>query len=105
MWCVTEFASAMGIKRRTGQIDLQQAETAWLNFSRLAASDLQLLPLEAEDFHLAATLTLDAVSSLRAGDALHLACATRAAAKTIATLDDVMARNALRRKIRLVPFG
>lgn len=104
VWCVTEFASALGIKRRTGQLDQEQAESAWENFGRLAANDLHLLPLEAAHFHLAATMTLDASSSLRAGDALHLACAERAGARSIATLDEVMARNALRLKIKPVPF-
>lgn len=105
VWCVTEFASALGIKQRTGQIDRAQAETAWANFGRLAANDLQLLPLEAAHFHRAATLVLDASSSLRAGDALHLACAQLAGAKSIATLDDVMARTAMRLKIKPVRFG
>ena len=50
VWCVTEFASALGIKQRTGQIDRAQAETAWANFGRLAANDLQLLPLEAAGY-------------------------------------------------------
>lgn len=103
-WCVTEFASALSIKRRTGQIDRAQAETAWATFGRLAANDLQLLPLEAAHFHRAAMLVLDASSSLRAGDALHLACAEHAGVKSIATLDDVMARNAARLKIKPVPF-
>jgi len=39
---------------------------------------------------------------LRAGDALHLACAEAAGAKHIATLDDVLARNAQRLKIKPV---
>ncbi|MHB1248246.1 MAG: type II toxin-antitoxin system VapC family toxin, partial [Polaromonas sp.] len=27
-WCVTEFASAMGLKQRTGQLTREQAQTA-----------------------------------------------------------------------------
>ena len=104
VWCVTEFASALAIKQRVGQLDRMQAESAWENFSRLAANDLHLLPLEPAHFHMAATLTLDAASSLRAGDALHLACAEQVGAKNIATLDEVMASNALRLKIKPVPF-
>lgn len=104
VWCVPEFASALGIKRRTDQLDQEQAESAWENFGRLAANDLELLPIEAAHFHLAATMTLEALSSLRAGDALHLACAVRAGARSIATLDEVMASNALRLKIRPVSF-
>ena len=103
-WCVTEFASALGIKQRTGQMDLAQARAAWERFGRLAANDLRLLPLGPADYHRAATLTLDAAHSLRAGDALHLACAIRAGAKSIATLDEVLGRNARRLKIKPVLF-
>lgn len=104
-WVVTEFASALGIKQRTGQMDTPQAHAAWERFGRLVANDVRLLPVEPADFHLAATLVLDFASSLRAGDALHLACALRAGARGIATLDQVLGRNALRLKIKPVGFG
>jgi predicted nucleic acid-binding protein len=45
---------------------------------------------------------LDAANALRAGDALHLACAEAAGANQMATLDDVLSRNALRLKIKPV---
>jgi predicted nucleic acid-binding protein len=104
-WGVTEFASALGIKQRTGQITPAVAATAWAQFERLASHDLRLLPLEAIDFHRAATLSLDGANTLRAGDALHLACALRFAARSIATLDGAQARQARRLKFRLVAFG
>ena len=91
VWCVTEFASALGIKQRTGQLDAEQAQEAWARFERLVANDLKLLPVEPANFHRAAVMTLDAGSALRAGDALHLACAEQAAAKSMVTLDAVMA--------------
>jgi uncharacterized protein len=103
-WCVPEFASALGIKQRTGQLDAQQARQAWERFERLAANDLQLLPVTLQQYHRAAMMCLDAASALRAGDALHLACAELAGAKSLATLDTVMARNAQRLKIKPVPF-
>lgn len=40
-WCVTEFASAMGLKQRTGQLTLAQAQNAWHQFERVCANDLQ----------------------------------------------------------------
>ena len=98
-WCIPEFASALGIKQRTGAIDAQQAQGAWTRFERMVAADLRLLPVEPATFHRAAELVLDA---LRAGDALHLACAEAAGAKQMATLDDVLSRNALRLKIKPV---
>ncbi|SAL82960.1 hypothetical protein AWB68_06722 [Caballeronia choica] len=104
VWCVTEFASALGIKQRTGQISADQGASAWQAFERLCAGDLQLLPLEPHTFHRAAALTLDASTGLRAGDALHLACALDARVKAMATLDDVLARNAGRMKIKPLAF-
>lgn len=101
-WCVTEFASAMGLKERTGQLTQAQAQNAWLQFERVCANDLQLLPIESMTFHKAAILTMDAATGLRAGDALHLACALDAKAQGIVTLDTVMAKNAKRLKLKPV---
>ena len=99
-WCIPEFASALGIKQRTGAIDSQQARGTWTRFERMASADLRLLPVEPANFHRAAELMLDASSALRAGDALHLACAEAAGAKHMATLNDVLSRNAQRLKIK-----
>jgi uncharacterized protein len=103
-WCVTEFASALGIKRRTGQITEEQAAFAWQSFERMCASDLQLTPIEPPVFHQAAMLTLDASTGLRAGDALHLATALDCKARTIATLDTVLANNSKKKKLRPIDF-
>jgi predicted nucleic acid-binding protein len=68
----------------------------------MVAADLRLLPVAPANFHRAAELVLDAASGLRAGDALHLACAETAGAKHMATLDDVLSRSAQRLKIKPV---
>ncbi len=104
-WCVPEFASALGIKQRTGQLDAVQTSAAWDRFQHLVANDLKLLPVEPVEFHRAALMALNSASALRAGDALHLACAESAKAKDIATLDAVMARNAQALKIKPVAFA
>ena len=104
-WCVTEFASALGIKQRTGQLTESQAHAAWVKFERMCANDLQLLPVEATTFHKAAMLTMDVTAGLRAGDALHLACAMQAKATGMVTLDAVLAKNAKRHKLKLLAVG
>lgn len=101
MWCVTEFASALGIKQRTGQITAAHRQAAWQRFERQCANDLQLLLVTPATFHRAAVLTLDAATGLRAGDSLHFAAALEAKAKSMATLDDVLAKNAARMKLKL----
>ena len=101
-WCVTEFASALGIKQRTGQLTESQAQTAWVQFERICANDLQLLPVETMSFHKAALMTMDTAAGLRAGDALHLACAIETNAQGIVTLDTVLAKNAKRFKLKSV---
>jgi predicted nucleic acid-binding protein len=102
VWCVPEFASAMGLKQRTGQLTQSQAQHAWLQFERVCANDLQLLSIEPMTFHKAAVLTMDVTTGLRAGDALHLACALAAKAHGIATLDIMMAKNAKQLKLKHV---
>ena len=100
--CVTEFASAMGIKQRSGQLTGSQAQTAWLQFERMCANDLQLLLVQAMTFHRAAMLTMDVSAGLRDGDALHLACAMEVKAEGLVTLDVVLAKNAKRVKVKPV---
>lgn len=100
--CMPEFAGALGIKQRTGAIDAQQAQGAWKRFERMVAADLRLLPVASANFHRAAELVFNAAGALRAGDALHLACAEAAGAKYMATLDVVLSRHAQRLKIKPV---
>lgn len=92
----------MGIKQRTGQLTKSQAQTAWLQFERICANDLELLQVDPVTFHKAAILTMDAATGLRVGDALHLACAIEAKAKGLVTLDVVLAKNAKRVKVKPV---
>ena len=104
-WCVTEFASALGPRQRTGRMDPVQARSATERFGKLVASGSRRLPVNPLNFHRAPTLTLEASSSLRARAALRLACAMHAGAKSMAPLDELPARNALRFKINRLAFA
>ncbi|MES2152180.1 MAG: type II toxin-antitoxin system VapC family toxin [Pseudomonadota bacterium] len=101
VWCVTEFASALGIKQRSGSISSAQADHAWIQFERLCAGDLRLLSVGHDAFHRAAKLTRDMSTGLRAGNALHLAVALEAQVTVMATLDLTLAKNAKRMKMKL----
>ena len=92
----------MGLKQRTGQLTEVQAQAAWMQFERVCANDLRLLPVETMSFHKAAVLTMKAATGLRAGDALHLACALEAKATGMVTLDVVLAKNAKSHKMALI---
>ena len=74
-----------GIKQRTGVIDAETRQQAIANFQRFASMHLVTVEIDPTDFRTAAVL-IESPTSLRAGDALHLAIARRLSAK-IATLD------------------
>jgi predicted nucleic acid-binding protein len=103
-WLVTEFASALSIKVRRGDINAKQAVLAWQGFSGFCTDGLRLLPVSRAAFDSAATMTREAISGLRAGDALHLAIALEAGIKELATADDVLARNAKARGLSVTKF-
>ena len=68
----------------------------------MCANDWQLLPVEAMTFHRAAMLTMDAAAGLRAGDALHLACAIANKAQGMVILDALLVKSAKRFKVKPV---
>ena len=104
-WLLTEFASAISIKVRTGQLSGVIAKSVHKEFQLLASSGLRLVPVSRSAFKAAADLAQAHIHGLRAGDALHLAVAQEMGAKTIATLDGMMAKNAKRLKITPVRFA
>ncbi len=100
-WCAVEFASAVAIKQRSGQLRPAHAKAAHAAFEELTAGGLRLLPVSREAFQRAAVLTQPYKGGLRAGDALHLAVAMEAGAESLAGLDKTMNAGARRLGLRL----
>ena len=89
-WTVTEMSSAMAIKLRTGQVNLDQRAAVLAMFNRLVAESFTLLGVTGAHFRMAATFADQHGLGLRAGDALHLAIAS-AHGVALYTLDQRMA--------------
>lgn len=92
-WTVTEFSAALSIKTRVGQLTDSGQRVALAGFSRYLRAAFVCLPVTPEDFHAAAAFASNSSIGLRAGDALHLAVASRAGL-VVHTLDQSMARAA-----------
>jgi len=104
-WCVTEFASALALKERTGQLGCEQCDEAWQVFSEFCSGGLRLLPLEREIYANAAQLIRVSPNGLRAGDALHLELALQVRAEAFFTLDTRLAASAQQSGLSLVTDG
>ena len=85
-WSITELHSALGLKVRTKALSASQAEAVLQGFERSLAPGLLELELEPQDFRNANACLRGWRSSLRAGDALHLAIASGRGA-TLCSLD------------------
>ena len=104
-WIVTEFASALSSKERSGTLSAKDAKAAWRSFETFCQSGLRLAPVSRRAFEEAAKMVRQPAHGVRSSDALHLAVALEIGAKTIATLDATMASNAKRLKMKTVEFS
>ncbi|HEV7207904.1 MAG TPA: type II toxin-antitoxin system VapC family toxin [Mycobacteriales bacterium] len=74
-WVVTEVASALSLKQRTGELDDASRQRALRTFDRLVRSSFHLLDVPRSAFHSAADMVRRPELGVRAADALHLAVA------------------------------
>ncbi len=100
-WCLTEFASALSLKVRAGQLTARQANAVHDAFEIWIAGGIRLLEVSRNAFRHGATL-VRSMPGLRAGDALHLAVMLELGIKDFATLDKGLAEKAVQAHLRLV---
>lgn len=103
-WLLSEFASAVSIKMRRGELTERNAKVVHKEFGLLVAGELRLIPVSRAAFTESASLAKQYKGGLRAGDALHLAVALDAGIKALATADEVLARNATAKGLSVTRF-
>jgi uncharacterized protein len=103
-WIVTEFASALSMKERRGEVTAEHASAAWSEFEFFCGSGLRLVPVSRSAFREAARMVRDAASGLRAADSLHLAVAIEIAVSSMATADANLEANARNNGLTTVRF-
>ncbi len=88
-----EFASAVGIRVRTGSVSMAEAQKAFSTFDEWAVRHATAVEIRSADIGIAQTILRQLELKLRAPDAIHLAIARRLGAE-IATFDKPMAKAA-----------
>ncbi len=101
-WVKTEYASALSLKRRRGDLSAEQFAQAHRAFAEICVAGPVWLDVLAEDFLAAAGLCVDPTTHLRAGDALHLAVALRGKCDSFLSFDTVLNENAQRFGLRVI---
>ena len=92
VWVLTEFTSAMGIKVRNRDITRSQGEGARALLEEALLPNMTIVEVTPTDFRLAETMLRECSLGLRAGDALHVAIASRCEAKAFVSLDRTLCK-------------
>jgi predicted nucleic acid-binding protein len=93
-WSITEFASAVAIKVRTGRVSAALAKQAWTRFLDFAKKHCLVAVPNRSEFRRAAALAGDPSLHLRAADAMHLAIAEAVQVKGVLSFDEAMVESA-----------
>jgi uncharacterized protein len=101
-WVKTEFASALSIKYRRGELIGADFSDAHHAFARLCVAGPVWLDVDPPDFLAAAGFCAEPDTGLRAGDALHLAVAQRSKCEAFLSLDNLLNENAQRLGLRVI---
>jgi len=101
-WIVTEFASALSLKERRGDITAADARAVWTEFEAFCGTGLRLVAVSRKSFEAAARMVRDAGSGMRAGDSLHLAVALEIGASSMATADANLDANAKKQGLKTI---
>ena len=103
-WVLTEVASALSIKQRSGQLDEIARARAARNFAALVQATLTVLAVPRAAFTSAAAMVQRPELLLRSSDALHLAIADHHGAQ-VCTRDARQAEAGRRLGLRVLLLG
>ncbi len=92
-WAVTEFSSALGVRRRMGSMDYSERAASEKSMDNWLAGNIDRIECTAIDLRIARQILRDEAAPLKAPHALHLAMALRSGS-ILATTDRQLARAA-----------